>query len=865
MNISFKNILPHIVAIAAFLIITCTYFTPLLEGKKIKMDDIIRYKGMSKEIFDYREKTGKEALWTNSMFGGMPAYFISVQYPGNLIKYVDNILKLNLDYPACVLFVSMLGFYILLLVFKVDPWLSIAGAIAYAFSSYFFIIIEAGHTTKSVALAYMPGIIAGIYLAFNRKLLFGSILAGIFLALQLRVNHLQITYYTLIIILIFGAIQLISSIKEKTYKKLLKTLGVLCIAVIFAIGSNFASMFLVYEYGKVSIRGKSELTFDKEIKTSGLDKDYATAWSYGIDETFTLLIPNFKGGASGGELGTDSETYKVLNQNNVPNSRNIIKQLPLYWGAQPFTSGPVYVGAIVFFLFILGLFLIKGPTKWWLLSAAILSIILAWGKNFMFFTDIFLDYVPAYNKFRTVSMILIIAEFAMPLLAILTLKKIIDNNISKQEFYSAFKKAFIIVGGVSLLFALLPGMFFDFTAQQDNQLIAGGWPDFLIQALRDDRKSLLRADAFRSLVFIILASALLLAFINKKLSKNTVYIALIGLFLVDMWPINRRYLNNENFVSKKEIKTPYKPTQADLQILQDTDPNFRVLNLSVNTFNDASTSYFHKSIGGYHGAKMRRYQELIEFHISKNNINVLNMLNTKYFIIRSPEDNRPLAQRNPDSQGNAWFVKDYILVNNANEEIIGLINPYKVKEIMPLYKEKLKKENELEKIYQLKERDEKIQKKISDLSKAITQLDSKINGLAGFNSKEIAVIDKRFEKHLERFANKTDSTAIIKLTEYKPNHLTYQSQTNSNQLAVFSEIYYDKGWNAYVDGELTPHFRSNYVLRAMLVPEGRHKIEFKFEPKAYKLGNNISLVSSAILILLFIGVVFRELMDKNRH
>ncbi len=808
MNISFKNILPHIVAIAAFLIITFTYFTPLLEGKKIKMDDIIRHKGMSKEVMDYREKTGDEALWTNSMFGGMPAYFISVHYKGNLIKYVENISKLNLPYPAHVLFLSLVGFYILLLVFKVNPWLSIAGAIAFAFSSYFFIIIEAGHTSKSVALAYMPPLIAGIVLSYRGKLLLGTVLTGIFLALQLRVNHVQITYYTLIIILIFGVLQLISSIKEKTYKKLLKTLGALCIAVILAIGSNASSLWFTYDYGKDSIRGKSELTYDKEIKTSGLDKDYATAWSYGKWETMTLLIPNFMGGASGGELGTDSETYKALNQNNVPNSRNIIKQLPLYWGAQPFTSGPVYVGAIVFFLFFLGLFLIKGPTKWWLLSAAILSIILAWGKNFMFLTDIFLDYVPAYNKFRAVSMILVIAEFAMPLLAILALKKIIDNNISKQEFYSAFKKAFIIVGGVSLLFALLPGMFFDFTAQQDNQLIAGGWPDFLIQALREDRKHLLRADAFRSLVFIILASALLLAFINKKISKNTVYIALIGLFLVDMWPINRRYLNNDNFVTKKEIKTPYIPTQADLQILQDNDPNFRVLNLSVNTFNDASTSYFHKSIGGYHGAKMRRYQELIEFHISKNNMNVLNMLNTKYFIIRSPENNRPLAQRNPDVLGNAWFVENYKFVANA---------------------------------------------------------DSEITALSDFNPEREAIIDKRFEKHLKKFANKIDSEAIIKLTEYKPNHLTYQSQANSNQLAVFSEIYYNKGWNAYVDGELTPHFRSNYVLRAMLVPEGKHKIEFKFEPKAYKIGNNISLVSSAILILLFIGIVFRELMDKKEE
>ena len=804
-NFNFKIIAPHLVAIVVFLIISFAYFTPVLQGKKLRQSDVMNSQGMGKEAADYMSKTGDQTLWTNSMFGGMPAYLINVSFPTKIAKVHKILNMFDEKRPASFLFLYLFGFYIALLIFKVDPWLSIIGSVAYAFSSYFFIIIDAGHIAKVISLGYMPPIIAGVYLAYKNKILFGSILMSLFLSLQFLSNHIQITYYTLLIILIFGLFQLYFSIQEKQLFRFFKTTIVLAIATLLAVASTFGRLYMLYDYGKDSTRGKSELTFDKKNNTTGLDKDYATQWSYGKAETMTLFIPNIMGGVSGGALSTKSATYDLFKQSYGPQqAKEIIHSLPLYWGAQPFTSGPVYIGAFIFFLFILGMFLMDNKMKWWLFSATVLSILLAWGHNLMWFTNFFFDFVPGYNKFRTVSMILVIAEFTMPLLGILTVKKIVEGEVSKQQFMKAFKWTLGIVGGITLILALLPSMFFDFSSVSDKQYLEQGGTAF-IDALKQDRESILKFDAWRSLFFIILGAALLMGFMYEKISKTLLYIGLFLVIIVDMWAVNKRYLNDDNFVSVQQQQNPFTPTKADEIILQDKDPNFRVLNVAVNTFNDASTSYFHKSIGGYHGAKMKRYQELIDFQLSKNNMSVLNMLNTKYIIVPS-KDQGPIPQMNPNALGNAWFVKSTKIVANADSEIMALTN---------------------------------------------------------FNPANEVIIDKRFEGELKGFNFNIDSTASIKLTEYKPNHLIYQSNANTEQLAVFSEIYYEKGWKAFVDGKLVNHFRVNYVLRAMRIPEGKHIIEYKFQPEIYNTVNNISIISSIILLLLFAGIVVLEIKKCN--
>ncbi len=802
-------LLPHITAIIIFLTISLAYFSPVLEGKVLRQHDNIQYRGMSKEIVDFRVKYHKEPLWTNSMFGGMPAYLVSMVYSSNLFRYVDKYVSLTLHPPVQYLFLTLLGFYFLLVVgFRVNPWLSIAGAIVFAFSSYFFIILAAGHNTKAHAIAYMAPVLTGIVLSFRGKILWGGVLTGVFLALQMTANHPQITYYTLFIVLIFGLAYLIQAIKEKTLPQFFKTVGVLSLALVLAIGVNITSLLLVNEYGKVSIRGESELTNDQGNKTSGLDKDYIlNDYSYGIDETMNLFIPNFKGGASSG-FDTKSQTYKELKAANVQGAKQIVQHSPLaYWGTQRFTSGLVYVGAAIIFLFVLGLFLVRGPVKWWLAGAVVFSIFLAWGKNFMFLSDFFIHYIPGYNKFRTVSMILVIAEFAIPLLGILVVRDIFDGKISKEAVLKGLKYSLYIVGGIALFFTVFPGMLFDFSAPIDEQLRSSGWPDQLLQSVRDDRKHLLQADAFRSLVFVLLTAGLIAGLIFGKIKKNWFVLGLVIIFLADMWPVNRRYLNNDNFTTKREVKDPFKPSTADLQILQDKDPDFRVLNLTVNTFNDASTSWFHKSIGGYHGAKIRRYQDLITQHISKNNLNVLNMLNTKYIIV--PGDKKqPVARQNPSALGNAWFVNKFRIVENPDEEI---------------------------------------------------------GALTDFDPSQEAIVDKRFEEYLQGLNPGIDSASSISLISYLPNDLIYESSTTKEGLAVFSEIYYKEGWKAFIDGKETPYIRVNYVLRALRIPAGEHKIEFKFHPQLYYTGQKISLASSIILLLLFFGLAGKSILDEIKN
>ena len=788
----FKGAVPHVFALAAFLLITFVYFQPLFEGKKIYQGDIINYKGMSQELMEYRAETGKEALWTNRMFGGMPAYQISHHTPSNLTRYADKIVSFNFPREASFVLIAFIGFYILLLSMGLAPPMAIAGALGFGLTSYLFIIIEAGHNTKAHAMAYMAPVLAGIIMAYRGKLLRGAAITALFLALQLRANHLQITYYLLMIVLAFGIFELVHAIKEKKVPHFVKTGIVLVFSAILAIGANIEKIWTTYEYGKYSTRSQSELTIDgdQENKTTGLNKDYATSWSYGKMETFNLMIPNLMGGASGSELSEDSDVYQVLKKNRVPNAKNIIKRMPTYWGDQPFTSGPVYIGAVICFLFVLGAFIVKGRLKWWLITCTLLSFALAWGHNMMWLTDIFLDYVPGYNKFRSVSMILVIAELTIPLLGFLALKEILSENTEKEDMMKYLKYALGITGGLCLIFAFMGSFLFDFVSRGDTQL-----PDFIVSALESDRLSLMRSDSLRSLFFILLTGLSIYLFHTKKIKMLVFATVLAVLVLVDMLPVNKRYLNADDFVKAKKMEQPFKKTPVDAQILEDKELNFRVYNLAERLDAGARTSYFHNNIAGYHGAKLKRYQELIDLQLSKANASVVNMLNTKYIIRKGPSGDL-IASQNPSRYGPAWLVKEVEVVANADEEM---------------------------------------------------------NLLSTFDLSNKALVDQRFGLSTTSYS----ATGSILLSSYEPNHLVYDVNVDEVSFAVFSEIFYDKGWNAYINGELNAHYRVNYVLRGMNLPKGEYQVEFKFEPQSVAIGSSISLVCSCLIYLLLAFVGFK--------
>lgn len=789
---------PHLIAVIIFLLIAIIYFSPVLDGKQIRQSDMLTYTGASKEALDWKDDYGRVALWTNSMFGGMPTYLVTHTAENNMLKYVHWIFTLYNFKTVNLVFLYLLGFYMALLAFRINPWLAIAGAIAYAFSSYFFIILEPGHITKAFALGYMPAVVGGVYLAFNGNRYLGSVMLTVFLTLQIIMNHLQITYYTMLIVLFLGAFQLYEAFRKKQIPAFFKTVVLLMVGVMLAIASNITGLWTTYEYGKDSIRGKSELTLNKDNQTTGLDRDYATSWSYGVGESMTLFIPNARGGASTTNLGKDSETYTYFFKNYGHDvAKQATSSIPTYWGPQPFTSGPVYLGASVFLLFLLGFFMIKGPLRWWLLSVSVLALLLSWGKHFMPLTDFFLDYVPGYNKFRAVSMILVIVEFAVPLLAVIFIDKLLKQELDPAVLKKTLYRTAGALGAIAFIFILMGSSLFDFSSPEDVRLKEAGYP---VDEIISDRIGMLRSDAFRSLVFVLITAGLVFFIMKNKVKKNVAIALFAVIFLADMWPVNKRYVNNDNFISKREAKQIFTPTKADEMILADKDPNFRVFNAAVNTFNDASTSYFHKSIGGYSGVKMRRYQELIENQIAKQNMKVLDMLNTKYFIIPTKEGG-PVAQQNPGALGNAWFVDTFRLVANADSELMALTS---------------------------------------------------------FNPAREAIIDQRFADNVKGLQLSSDSTASIKLTHYEPEKLKYTSQRKSPGLAVFSEIFYDKGWNAFVDGNPAGHFRVNYLLRAMVIPEGSHEIEFRFEPQSYFIGEKVSLFSSITTLILLILVLLGE-------
>ncbi len=785
-----NHLFSHIIIIAIFILLPSIYFSSAFEGKVLSQSDMTNFKGMSKEIVDYNETHEEKALWTNSMFSGMPAYLISLKQTGNILSYINKVLNHKNLRPICHIFLYLLGFYILALLFGLSPWISFLGALAYGFSSYFFIILEPGHITKAIALGYMPMIIGSVYYTFKRNIYTGAVLTSLFAGLQILTNHLQITYYTLLILLIFGIFELIEVIKNKSYTHFSKVIGSLILAVILSVSLNIVSLWSVKDYSKYSLRGPSELPHNSEDQTSGLDKSYATSWSYGLGETFNLLIPNFKGGASSILMADrDSETFKFLirSSGSPQQAAQVINQnayfFTQYWGDQPGTSGPVYIGAVVVLLFAFGMFFVKGRLKWWLFSVVVFSILLSWGKNFMFLTDLFLDYFPGYNKFRTVSMILIMTEFAMPLLAILALNKLLYGEFTKKEFFTALKNSLYIVGGLALIFSLLPNIS-NLGSPKDAILAQQGASD-LVNAIQKDRAALLRKDALRSLVFVLLTTGLIYAYYSKKIKPSYFIAAIAVLILTDLWPVNKRYVNKDNFVKKRLVETPFKASPADIEILKDKDLYYRVFDLSPgDPFASARASYFHKSIGGYHGAKMRRYQEVYD-HLIKNKMDedILDMLNTKYLIQRNNTNGSLFETKRTTNLGNAWFVDSFKIVNNADEEI---------------------------------------------------------NTLGDINPSKTAIIDKRFLGLINDINLKKDSLASITLKEYSPNKLVYNYSTDSTQLAVFSDIYYPLGWSASISGVNSEILRVNYNLRALIVPPGKGEIVFEFRPKSYYFGSKIS-------------------------
>lgn len=820
MNFDFKKFIPHAIAIVVFAVLTLVYFNPIFSGKAIKQGDVANFKGMSKEIFDYREAHHSDPLWTNSMFGGMPAYQISVLYPSNYVRPLTSILGLGIPHPAVIIFLCFLGFYFLLTTFKIDKFLSAVMAIGFGLSSYTIILIEAGHNPKGYAIAYMAPFLAGVLITLRGRMWLGAAIAAISLSLELSVNHLQITYYLAIATAIIVLGEFVKAILEKKLAYFVKASLMLLFAAALSIGPNLGNLLLTQEYTSYSTRGKSDLTDKSGNQTSGLDKDYATQWSYGIGETFTLMIPNFKGGSSA-TIG--AENKKALDAVDS-NYKEYISNMDQYWGDQPFTSGPVYLGAIICFLFLLGMLIVEDKIKWYILAAVMLSMMLSWGKNFMGLTSFFMDNVPGYNKFRAVSMILVIAQLLIPLLGAIALNEVVKNpdllKTKRKQFYIALSGT----AGLSLLFYAMPTMFQEFFKMNEyndltQQLIKANFPEtdraLFLNGLESARIAIFKADAMRTFLFIATAGAVMYIYSLGKLNKNFMLGILGVLVLVDLWTVDKRFLNNENFVPKSQMDVPFEPTQADLDILKDNDPDFRVANFTVSIFNDASTSYFHKSIGGYHGAKMKRYQELFDAQISKNNMEVLNMLNTKYFIVNAPSGSQdpnapkvPMAQRNPMACGNAWFVKEVKVVANADEEL---------------------------------------------------------KSLDKFNAKQICFVDKNFESQIGNFKSIIDSSATINLTSYQPNELHYKSNSQSDQIAVFSEIYYAKGWKAFIDGKASDHFRCDYVLRGMKVPAGSHEITFKFEPDTYKNGETLAGISS-ILLYVFLAVgIFLDIKRRKEE
>ncbi len=814
-----KKIMPEVLVIVLFAAISFAYFfVPVSQGKILYRHDSSAGKGMGHEMTEYLERTGEQTRWTNSVFGGMPTYQMAPSYGStDGLKSIVSMYHLWLPDYVWYIFAYLLGFYIMLRAFDFRRSLAVLGSVIWAFSSYFLIIIAAGHLWKVFALAYLPPMIGGIVLAYRGKYLWGLIVTALFTAFEISANHVQMTYYYMFIIFFLVLGFLVDAIRQKRISHFLKASGVCLAAAIIGVAMNISNLYHTWEYQKESMRGKSELVKKNSANQtdSGLERDYITAWSYGIGETWTLLIPNAKGGAS-----VPMIQNKIVQEKGDPMYEFVYQQLGQYWGEQPGTSGPVYVGAFVMMLFILSLFIVKGTVKWSLLAATILSVLLSWGHNFMPFTDFFIDYMPMYSKFRTVASILVIAEFTIPLLAMLALKRIVDEPELLTRKIKYVYISFALTAGIAAVFALGGGAFFDFISSSERQALSQ-FPADQLNPLLDNltslREQIFAADCWRTFFIIVIGTLLLLFYKAGKLKAEYMVGCVCVLCLIDMWQVDKRYLNDSMFVPKSERDAPIEMTETDRQILKDKSPDYRVLNFSSNTFNENETSYFHKSIGGYHAAKLRRYQEVIEAHISPEMnaamkaiaeaagdmsavdgnklFPVINMLNTKYFIMPLQGGaNAPLP--NPYAYGNAWFVDKVSYVNNANEELSAL---------------------------------------------GTTDL------------RHTAVVDKAFSDVLGQ-SKANDSTAMVRLEKYEPNKLEYSVSSKNGGVVVFSEIYYP-GWNATVDGVEVPVGRANYILRAISVKPGSHKVVLDFHPKSVSVTETIAYIATTILMLMFVAIV----------
>ncbi|TLX70931.1 hypothetical protein E9993_21350 [Labilibacter sediminis] len=827
-----KSVLPYAGTVLLFFALSFAYFSPVIQNKELPQMDDTHAIGMAKELKDFEKETGETSQWTNSMFSGMPAYQIKGDSSKNIFSYLNRSSRLGLPYhTVAILFLYLLGFYVLLLSLKIDKWFSLIGAIAFAFGSYNLIIIIAGHITKAYTIALMGPVIAGILFTYNRNIWTGGLFTTIALGLQIGYNHVQITYYLAMLVIILVLTRLVYAVMHKTLPHFLKASGILVIAAFLAVLPNITNLWPTYEYGKYSIRGKSDLMPKEGEKShSGLDKDYALAWSLERKGTWTLLVPNAVGGASEA-IGNNKDALEKVD----PKFRDTVAGQSQYWGGRPFTSGPVYAGAIVCFLFMLGVFFYKGPDKWWLIIGTIFSFFLAWGKHFEAFTDLMFYYFPLYNKFRTVEMAMVIASLTIPTLGFLGLREVFKKPELIRENNWKFFAAFGLTGGISLLFYLFPGTFFSFMsdmelsailqqkqqALQQNAAQAGqisAYFDNIVINLKTARASLLKADAFRSFAFILIASASIWFYATNKLAGKYLLWGLGLLILVDLWTVDKRYLNNDHFQSSRKAKQEFAESTSDKAINTLKTDGDRVFSIYRDPFKEVHTSYHHQSIGGFHGAKLRRYQDVIERYLNNDwqtliatlqqkgvselgiqsklsQMPILNMLNAK-FVVYNPNAN-PIVNQN--TLGDAWFVNSIYPVDKP---------------------------------------------------------DGAIEAIGRVPLQEKAVINVSEFKQLENY--KVDSiNGSIKLKEYKPNHLTYSYSTSQDQLAVFSQIYYPNGWNAYVDGEKVELARANYILRALLLPVGKHEVEFKFEPSSYKTSQTLALISSLIILGLIAFAIFK--------
>ena len=795
---NFKQIIPHIVSLSLFVIVALMYFNPVLKGRKISQSDITQHIGMAKEVNDFREATGEEPYWAESAFSGMPTYPIGTYFPNDYITSLDRFIRF-LPRPADYLFLYFLSFYILLLAFKIDWKIAIVGSLAFGFSTYLIIIFGAGHNSKAHAIAYMPLVLAGIIFILKKRYLLGFIVTSIATALEIKANHPQMTYYLLFSILILGVVELIDAIQKNKTKQFITQSSIIIVAMLLAVGLNSSRLLATKEYADVSTRGKTALTINpdgtKKEVTTGLSKEYITQFSYGKAETFNLFVPRYMGGGTVESLDKKSNTYQYVS--SIAGSKQadgFTKQVYTYWGDQLIVEAPAYIGAVMLFLFFLGVFILKGKYKYWLAASSVFAILMSWGKNFQFLTDFFIDYVPLYNKFRAVSSFQVIAELCIPLLGFLAVKEFFFSKTDKEQKQIALKKALYSSVGLIVIGLLYALSFSTFEGIRDASYSEY---DGLLDAVKADRLSMLYTDSFRSIVLIGIGFVVLWLFLKQQLKYTTSIIAFAVLILFDLVQVNLRYVNADDFKEARAIDKPFKASATDLQILKDKS-HYRVANFSTDPFQDGRTSYFHKSIGGYHAAKLGRYQDLIEFQLSKQNMQVYNMLNVKYFIIPG-DDGEEVAQQNPDANGNAWFVKNIKYVQTADQEIRALD---------------------------------------STLTKST-----------------VVVNENNIHKKIN-LSSEVDSLAYIRLTEYSLNSLTYETSSKFDEFAVFSEIYYKDGWKSYIDGELQLYTNVNYILRGLEIPKGEHIIKFKFEPSVIKTGNTISLISYALMLLIPVSWFF---------